>query len=157
MGLYDEVRANIRCPICGRLLSNFQTKELDPCMAVYNIEDIVKTTLEKIHVYAYCYHKVKKGEDYDEFVNAGVGGCLYAYECGDVVEITITIPLTPVDKEHKMICPDKTKWEIHVIPQDYNINVLACNKVDLEEWNEHTLKAMYGDDKSIDKRGDKEC
>lgn len=40
MGLFDIVRYKDACPLCGGEITDFQTKDGDPCLKTVNPEDV---------------------------------------------------------------------------------------------------------------------
>ena len=40
MGMFDMVNFDMKCPECGELLNDFQTKDLNRCLQIVEIDDI---------------------------------------------------------------------------------------------------------------------
>lgn len=76
MGMFDHFICGVSCPICGRYLSDFQTKDLDNLLDTYRPGDIVdKRTESPIRVYENCIHMMgleKLDKDFVYFFERGV-------------------------------------------------------------------------------------
>lgn len=57
MGMFDYFECTVTCPVCGNPLKEFQTKDFERLLDVYEPGDVVNDrSLKKIRVYTTCVH-----------------------------------------------------------------------------------------------------
>lgn len=88
MGLFDTLLIPIPCPKCGRIIREWQTKDLDPCMDEYRPGERVPTVCSSILAHGRCEHGDKVILQPDEGPTCGQ---VFRRRCGWYkVEVLVT-------------------------------------------------------------------
>lgn len=125
MGMFDTIKnIGIKCPVCGRKIRDFQTKDLVCGMDVFKAGDVVGNKIRYINGIARCVHRIEKDEPL---------GNIQCFKVKKAVLFDVRIPVTKGGRISKDIHKWKLKYEITdggwgFVNTGKNVNVEKFNK-----------------------------
>ncbi len=121
MGLYDRILIEVECPLCGQVIDEWQTKDLEKLMRSYTIGDKVETNWREIRVYSYCPHRIT--QSYSKELELWVYDVLWSVSMDIYIDVSDGVISTP------------DRWEMVARINDFGPALLGFHEVDVEEFN----------------------